>query len=77
MTSAEMMVEVLATRRETARALELMAQAIGGLARGGPGGNDGNRGGARSFERPCSYQDFLKTNSPMFAPTAEPLDMEH
>jgi hypothetical protein len=55
MTPTEMMAEVLATRRETARALELMAQAVGGLARGGPGGNGGNGGGARGLERPCSY----------------------
>jgi hypothetical protein len=54
-----------------------MAHAIGGLARGGPGGNGGNGGGARGVERPCSYQDFLKTNPPMFASTAEPLDVEH
>jgi hypothetical protein len=47
--------EVLATHREIARALEMMAQAIGGLARGGPGGNDRNRGGAQGLERPCSY----------------------
>jgi hypothetical protein len=55
MTPTEMMAEVLATRRETARALELMAQAVGGLARGGPGGNGGNGGGARGLERPCFY----------------------
>jgi hypothetical protein len=41
MTPAEMMVEVLATRRETARALKIMAQAIGGLVRGGPGATEG------------------------------------
>jgi hypothetical protein len=77
MTQVEMMAEFLASRRETARALELMAQAIGGLARGGPGGNGGNGGSARGLERPCSYQDFLKTNPPMFTPTTEPLDAEH
>jgi hypothetical protein len=77
MTQAKMMAEMLATRCETARALELMAQAVGGLARGGPGGNGGNGGGAHGLERPCSYQDFLKTNPPTFAPTAEPLDAEH
>jgi hypothetical protein len=77
MTQAEMMTEMLATRREMARALELMAQAVGGLARGGPGGNGGNGGGARGLERSCSYQDFLKTNPPTFMPTAEPLDVEH
>jgi hypothetical protein len=74
MTQAEMMAELLASRRETARALELMAQAVGGLARGGPGGNGG---GAHGLERPCSYQDFLKTNPPTITPTVEPLDMEH
>jgi hypothetical protein len=42
MTQAEMMAELLASRRETARALELMAQAVGGLAHGGPGGNGGD-----------------------------------
>jgi hypothetical protein len=77
MTQAEMMAEMLSTHHETARALELMAQAIGGLARGGPGGNSGNGGGARGLERPYSYQDFLKTNPPTFTPTAEPLDAEH
>jgi hypothetical protein len=77
MTPAEMMMDMLATRRETSRALELMAQAVGGLAHGGPGGNSGNRGGARGLERPCSYQDFLKTNPPTFTPTTEPLDVEH
>jgi hypothetical protein len=54
-----------------------MAQAVGGLARGGPGGNDGNRGCGRGLERPCSYQDFLKTNPPTFTSSAEPLDAEH
>jgi hypothetical protein len=54
-----------------------MAQAIGGLARGGPGGNGGNGGGARGLERPYSYQDLLKTNTPTFTPTAEPLYVEH
>jgi hypothetical protein len=77
MTPAEMMAKVLATRHETARALELMAQAVNGLTRGGPGGNGGNGGGARGLERPYSYQDFLKTNPPTFTPTAEPLDAEH
>jgi hypothetical protein len=77
MTQAEMMAKLLASCRETARALELMAQAVGGLARGDPSGNSGNGGGAHGLERPCSYQDFLKTNPPTFAPTAEPLDVEH
>jgi hypothetical protein len=77
MTPAETMAEVLATHLETACALELMAQALGGLAHGGPSGNGGNGGGARGLERPCSYQDFLKTNPPTFGPTAEPLNVEH
>ena len=46
MTHAEMMAEMLAARRELAHALEMLAQAIGGLARGGHGGNGGNKGGA-------------------------------
>jgi hypothetical protein len=54
MTHAEMMVEVLAAQRETACAPEMMAQAIGGLACGGPGGNGRNRGAARDLERPYS-----------------------
>ena len=36
MTHAEMMVEMLATHRESAHVLEMLAQAIGGFARGGP-----------------------------------------
>ena len=48
MTHAEMMAEMLAARRELARALEMLAQAIGGFARGSLGGNGENRGGARS-----------------------------
>jgi hypothetical protein len=77
MTHAEMMAEMLAACQEIARALEMMAQALGGFARGGHGGNGENGGGARGLERPCSYQDFLKTNPPTFTPTAEPLDAEH
>jgi hypothetical protein len=77
MTHAEMMAEMLAVRGEIARALEMMAQAIGGFAGGGHGGNYRNGGGSHVLERPCSYQDFLKTNPPMFAPTAEPLDVEY
>jgi len=77
MTHAEMMAEMLAARRESARAMELLAQAIGGLAHGGPGGNGGNGGGPRGPEGPCSHQDFLKTHPPTFTPTAEPLDAEH
>jgi hypothetical protein len=55
MTHAEMMAEVLAARRESSRALEMLAQAIGGLAQGGREGNGGNRVGARGPERPCMY----------------------
>jgi hypothetical protein len=55
----------------------MMAQALGGFARGGHGSNGGNGGGARGLERPCSYHDFLKTNPPTFMPTREPLDAEH
>ena len=55
MTHAEMMVEMLAAHRESACAMELLAQAIGGFARGGHGGNGGNGGGARGLEGPCSY----------------------
>ena len=42
MTHVEMMAEMLAARRESARALEMLAQTIGGFARGGHGGNGGN-----------------------------------
>ena len=68
---------MLAARRESTRALEMLAQAIGGFARGGPGGNGRNGGGARALMGPCSNQDFLKTHPPTFMPTAEPLDEEH
>ena len=77
MTHAEMMAEMLAARCESARALEMLAHAIGGFARGGHGGNGGNEGSARSPEGPCSYQNYLKMHPPMFTPTAEPLDVEH
>ena len=76
-THAEMMAELLAVRRESARAMEIMAQAVTGFAYGGNRGNGGNEGGARRPERPSSYQDFLKTHPPTFTPSAEPLDMEH
>ena len=55
MTHAEMMAEMLAAQCESARALEMLAQAIGGFARGGHRGNGRNRGGARGPEGPCSY----------------------
>jgi len=55
MTHAEMMVEMLAARHELARALEMLAQVIGGFARGGHGCNGRNRGGARGPEGPYSY----------------------
>jgi hypothetical protein len=63
--------------RDFTRALEMLTQAIGGFARGGPGGNNRNGGGAHSLKGPCSYQDFLKTHPPMFTPIVEPLDVEH
>ena len=77
MTHAEMMEELLAARRESTRAMDIMAQAVAGLARGGHGGNGGNGGGARCPEGPSSYQDFLKTHRPTFTPSDEPLDAEH
>ena len=77
MTHAEMMVELLAARRELARAKDIMAQAIVGLAHGGHGGNGGNGGGAHRPKGPSSYQDFLKTHPPTFTPSDEPLDAEH
>ena len=72
-----MMAEMLAAHHESAHALEMLAQAIGGFARGGPGGNGQNGGGARGPKRRCSYQDFLGTQPPTFTATAEPLDAEH
>ena len=77
MTHAEMMVEWMAARRKSARAMELMAQAIVGFSHRGYGGNGGNRGGARHPEGPFSYHDFLKTHPPTFTLTDEPLDAEH
>ena len=77
MTHAEMMAELLAAHRESARAMEIMAQAVVGFAHGGHGGNSGNRGGAYHSKGPSSYQDFLKTHPPTFTPTNEPLDAEH
>ena len=55
MTHAEMTAEMLAARRESAHALEMLAQAIGGFTRRCPSGNGGNGGGAHCSERPCSY----------------------
>ena len=77
MTHAEMMAEMLAARHESAHALEMLAQVIGGFTCGGLGGNGGNQGGARSPEGPYSYQDFLKMHPPTVTLTAEPLDVEH
>ena len=57
MTHVEMMVEMLAAHRESARAMELLAQAISGISRGGHRGNGGNRGGARGPKGPYLYQD--------------------
>ena len=77
MTHAEMMAELLTARRESARAMEIMAQAIAGFARGGHGGNGGNESGARRPKGPSSYQDFFKTHPPTFTLTDEPLEAEH
>ena len=55
MTHAEMVVEMLVASRESARAMELLAQAVAGFTRVGHEGNGGNEGGARSPEGPCSY----------------------
>ena len=55
MTHTEMMAELMAARRESARAMELMAQAVAGFARGGHMGNGGNEGGAHHPEGPSSY----------------------
>ena len=49
--------------------MDIMAQAIAGLAREGHGGNGGNGGGARRPGGPSSYQDFLKTHPPTFTPS--------
>ena len=57
--------------------MDIMAQAITGLARGGHGGHGGNGGGARRPEGQSSYQDFLKTHPPTFTPSDEPLEAEH
>ena len=80
LSATEVMVELLAAhresaaaRQETARALEVMAQAVAGLARGGLGGNGGNGGGAHRPEGQSSYQDFLKTHPPTFTPSDDPL----
>ena len=77
MTHVKMMAEMLAARRESAYAVETLAQSIGGFVRGGLGGNGGNGGGAHGPKKPCSYQVFLGTHPPMFTPTAEPLYIEH
>ena len=55
MTHAEMMAEMMAAHRESAHAMELLAQAIAGFAHGDHRGNGGNRGGARGPEGPYSY----------------------
>ena len=84
MTPAEIMAEQLATcwesaaaRQEIARAMEIMAQAVAGLARGGHGGHGGNEGGARRPGGQSSYQDFLKNHAPTFTPSDESLEAEH
>ena len=55
MTHAKMMAEMLAARHESARALEMLAQAIGGFTHGGHGGNGENGGGASGAKGPYSY----------------------
>ena len=55
MTHVEMMVEMLAARHESAHALEMLAQAIGGFSYGGHGGNGENEDGARGPKGSCSY----------------------
>ena len=77
MTHAEMMAELLAAHQESARAMEIMAQAVARFARRGHRGNGGNRGGVCCPEGPSSYQDFLKIHPPTFTPIDEPLDAEH
>ena len=57
--------------------MDIMAQAVAGLAHEGHGGNGGNGGGAYRPEGPSFYQDFLKTHPPTFTPTDEPLEAEH
>ncbi|XP_066365034.1 uncharacterized protein [Miscanthus floridulus] len=81
MSPTEIMVELLAAhwesaaaRQETARAMEIMAQAVTGLAHGGP---EGNGGGACRPEGQSSYQDFLKTHPPTFTPSDKPLEAKH
>ena len=84
MTPAKIMANLLAARRESAtahqeiaRALDVMAQAVVGLAHGGHRGHGGNRDGAHCPEGLSSYQDFLKTHPPTFTPSDEPLEVEH
>ena len=55
MTHVEMMAEMLAARLESACAMELLAQVIGGFTRGGHKGNGGNGGGARGPKWAYSY----------------------
>ena len=55
MTHAEMIAELLAAHRESACAMDIMAQAVVGLGYGGHGGNGGNGGGAHRPEGPSSY----------------------
>ena len=52
MTHAEMMAEMLAARHESAHALEMLAQVIGGFARRGHRGNGGNGGGPAVLRDP-------------------------
>jgi hypothetical protein len=61
MTPEEMLAEMLAARRESTRALELVAQLVGGLVRGGQGEGGRQGDGAHGYDRPSTYHDFLKT----------------
>jgi hypothetical protein len=77
MTPEEMLAEMLAARRESTRALELVAQLVGGLVRGGQGEGGRQGDGAHGYDRPSTYHDFLKTQPPTFTPSVEPLDADH
>ena len=66
MTHAEMMAELLAARRESARAMDIMAQVVAGLARGGHGGNGGNGGGGHHPKgRPLTMTSSRLTHPPL------------
>ena len=64
MTHVEMMAKMLAAHRESARALEMLAQAIGRFAHGGPGGNGGNRGGVAVPRGPVPIRTSWRRTRP-------------